>query len=362
MKKSLALLFVPLLLACEIPGGNSSSTSQQSTGSGNDWVGKEWYAKTIPDYLSFGALSQFRFFFEKGQENEGFHRELADSFALLSCYMDGDIRWAEMGDATCAYLLNREEGIFPLDKTFRDLLAFAEEAKNFTDGAIDILSGGLADLWKDLWVNNEGDDARLPTDEEITAELSRIQESSLLLSENEGIPYVTKEGDAILDFGSMGKGYALEKMKERLLAEGERFFLLNAGGSSLSFGTNPVSEDGTFLVGLADVEGYGFRVRDLSVGTSATSLQHKVDETTGTLYSHVVDPMDGSAVPSLTTAVVIGEDAGWCDVLSTYLLMRGEEAKIAEIEGMGYEMFLYDERREDPFVYQSEGFPLEEVK
>lgn len=362
MKKSLALLFVPLLLACEIPGGSSSSSALPSTGSGNDWVGKEWYAETIPDYLSFGAFSQFRFFFEKGQGNEGFHRELADSFALLSYYMDGDIRWADIGEATSAYLLSREEGTFPLDETMRDLLSFAEYAKEFTEGAIDILSGGLANLWKDLWVNNQGEDARLPTDEEIAAELSRIKESSLLLSEKEGTFYVTKEGDARLDFGAMGKGYALEMMKERLYAEGERFFLLNAGGSSLSFGTNPVSEDGTFLVGLADVEGYGFRVRDVSVGTSATSLQHRVDEATGILYSHVVDPMDGSAVPSLTTAVVIGEDAGWCDALSTYLLMRGEEAKIAEIEGMGYEVFLYDERRDDPFVYQSEGFPLEEVK
>lgn len=366
MKKSLAFLFVPLLIACEVPGGTSSSVDfsqgSQSAGSVNDWVGKEWTASSVFDYLSFGAFSEFRFFHEKGKAEDGLYEEIADSFAHMSHYMETDLRWGDMQGKTTALLLSEEEGTFPLDGFFQGLLEFAEEAKDFTEGAIDILSGGLANLWKDLWVNNEGEAARLPTKEEISAEVDRIHGSSLALSVGEGAAYVTKAGDALLDFGAMGKGYALARVRERLLEEGNRYFLLNAGGSSLSFGTNPLAEDGTFLIGLADVEGYGFRVRDRSVGTSATTLQHKVDETTGTLYSHVVDPMDGSAVPSLTIAVVIGDDAGWCDVLSTYLLMRGEEAKIAEIEGMGYEMFLYDERREDPFVYQSEGFPLEEVK
>ena len=179
-------------------------------------------------------------------------------------------------------------------------------------------------------------------------------------AEENGKYYATKEGSALLDFGAIGKGYALMCLKEICEDNQLTYYLINAGSSSILVGENPYAEDHTFTVGVSDVEGMKFKVKNEAIGTSSVTNQHYFDVSTNTLYSHVVNPKTGNAVPALTTAIVLGENAGICDVLSTYFLMLGESADVSTFEEMGYSFFFYDNRRSDPSVYLSEDFPITE--
>ena len=351
MKNRLSFLFLSLLLV--------SSGAFASCGKGGATSSQEGDIEAFryQDFLSFGAYSDFRFYQREGEDHQAFFEGLVDEFETLSHYMDTEIPYEDVSGKTTAKTLSEGEGSFLLDDTMADLLSFAIDARAITGGAINILSGGLNALWKDSYLLNK-EDPSLPTESEISRETRRILSSSLSLTKRwDGDYEVTKEGDAILDFGSMGKGYAVQLLGEALRKEGIDHFLLNAGTSSILIGQNPNSEDGTFHIGFSDIEGLTFRAKDVAIGTSSVTNQHRVDEETGILYSHAIDPATGSAVPSLTTAIVIGEDAGMCDVFSTWLLMKGEGANIPLIERMGYSLLLYDYRRSDPFVHLSESFP-----
>lgn len=366
MKKWLLFPFLPLLLAsCGSPEGASGSLSGDEASSGNGATivpSGDFELVRYQDFLSFGAYSDLRFYQREGEDHVVLFESLVEEFELLSHYMETDLPYADVSGKTTAKTLSEEEGAFPLDETMAGLLSFAIDARSVTGGSIDILSGGLNDLWKDSYLLNK-EDPVLPSQADLAREIARISSSSLSLAKDwDGSYEVEKTGNALLDFGSMGKGYAVARLGEALREEGIGYFLLNAGTSSILIGQNPNSEDGTFKIGFSDIEGVTFQAKDVAIGTSSVTNQHRVDEATGTLYSHVIDPKTGSAVPSLTTAIVIGEDAGMCDVFSTWLLMRGEEADVGLIESMGYSVLLYDYRRATPFVHLSESFPQLEGK
>ena len=350
MKKSFSLVLFSLLVLASCEGSSSSSLSSSEA--------KKYVVSTAHDYYSYAVTTSFQFLREEGEvAPSDVYDEITSDFALGSRYMDTNLSYG--GIQVNAKTLSEEEGTFEIDKAFYDILSFALEAEEMTDGYIDILSGNLNWLWKDSFPK-DGETFSRPTEEEISSSILQMQESSLTLEEENGKYYATKEGSALLDFGAIGKGYALMCLKEICEDNQLTYYLINAGSSSILVGENPYAEDHTFTVGVSDVEGMKFKVKNEAIGTSSVTNQHYFDASTNTLYSHVVNPKTGNAVPALTTAIVLGENAAICDVLSTYFLMLGESADVSTFEEMGYSFFFYDNRRSDPSVYLSEDFPITE--
>ncbi len=318
----------------------------------------EWEVTTFRDLFSYAVSTSFQFLNPKGSSiPEDFYTSLGDFYTHFSHYCDATLTYEDA--PVNAYRLSYEEGTFSIDKDFYDFLLFAEEMKSLTDGYINILSGNLNWLWKESFPKKENTVFERPTSYEISSKIEEMNESSLSLEQVGSTYQVNKKGTAMLDFGAMAKGYAVSKIVEKLKEHNEKYYILNAGSSSIALGENPRSEDGTFSIGISDIQGASFHVKNCAIGTSSTSNQHYFDEKTNTLYSHVINPKTGSAVPSATTVIVLGDDAGLCDVLSTYTLMLGEEIDFSFFEEKGYRFLVYDYRESSPYLYQSEDFPLE---
>jgi thiamine biosynthesis lipoprotein len=118
-----------------------------------------------------------------------------------------------------------------------------------------------------------------------------------------------KEGMA-LDFGGIGKGWALELAARLMSARGATSLFMNFGGQILAIGKPEDGDDWSVIVpGLAEP----LRVRDASVSTSGD------EERPG----HIVSPFDGRPVRRKINATAVLPSATEADAWSTALYVLG---------------------------------------
>jgi thiamine biosynthesis lipoprotein len=126
-----------------------------------------------------------------------------------------------------------------------------------------------------------------------------------------------------LNFGGIGKGYALDLVAGLLRERGVGRALLSAGGSSvLAFGGGA-----GFPVDITSPRRAGaigrLRLRDAGLGTSGAGEQYF--EVDGRRYGHVIDPRTGWPAEGVLSASVVASSAAEADALSTAFLVAGPE-------------------------------------
>jgi FAD:protein FMN transferase len=136
------------------------------------------------------------------------------------------------------------------------------------------------------------------------------------LPENAAIDAALRDAEAgIAPFeeGGFGKGYAIDRM------------LLNA--HFVNFG-GQISVRGSMLVSVADPSRRDhpvlqFTLRDASLSTSSGS--EKTFEVGGRVFTHIIDPRTGAALPPRGSVSVVERGALDADILSTALYVMGLE-------------------------------------
>jgi thiamine biosynthesis lipoprotein len=192
------------------------------------------------------------------------------------------------------------------------LLSLCRELHVATGGAFDPASTALSRCWGFLERR-----PRLPSEEEIAAArarsgLDKVTADGLSRTVRFAVPGVE------INFGAVGKGWALDRVAATLRVRGVFRALLTAGGSShrgwgalaWALALRPGGED----LGL-------LRLRDAALGTSATGEQHF--EAGGRRYGHVLDPRTGWPAEGVHSASVVASEAAVADALSTAFLVGG---------------------------------------
>jgi thiamine biosynthesis lipoprotein len=127
-----------------------------------------------------------------------------------------------------------------------------------------------------------------------------------------------------LNFGAIGKGYALERAARQLARRGLRTALLSAGGSSvLALGP---ARGRPWPVGLRDPRARHRRwailhLRDAALATSGSGEQFF--ESGGRRYGHILDPRTGWPAEGQLAATVVASSAAEADALSTAFFIGG---------------------------------------
>ena len=218
------------------------------------------------------------------------------------------------------YTLNHTNSNVEVDEKLYHLLFTADNVSNEMATYYDPLCGTLSELWKTSLANKE-----LPEDDEIVAELNKMNSTSLYFYENN---VVQRVGDATIDLGGIAKGYALDFVKNYLDENNLKKYLVNAGNSSILLGKKD-STDGYFNVGIKDLKNAYLKLKNCFVSTSSKSVQGVTID--GVTYSHIINPVTGSAI-NLNDAVIVVSDKGYLgDALSTSMMMNTVE-EIQEIE------------------------------
>ncbi len=204
----------------------------------------------------------------------------------------------------------------PVEPWLLRLLKQSLHLHDRTNGAFDLTVGPLMQAW-----GFYGEGGCAP-DADTLAEARRRTGMHLVeLDETQCAVRFAREGVA-LDFGAIGKGYAVDEAMHILREAGvERAFL--HGGTSTMYGLGKPADAEAWNVAIVDPRSPDDPVavtalRDEALSVSAAS--GKSFEFEGTSYGHVLDPRLGKPVRGAVLAATVTASAATADAISTALL------------------------------------------
>lgn len=261
----------------------------------------------------------------------------ADSEAAAMAYRNAALDWLADFEARCSRFINDSEVCRINNSAGLDwvevhaqtemLLDLCDHYHFVTQGAFDATSLPLSRLWN--WKQRH--DA-LPSAEEIAAARkvigwSRIQRAP-------GRIFLPEPG-MMLDFGGVGKEFAVDCLKALATSFGIEHIMVDLGGDIAVQGEPP--EGGGWYIGLEDPantdQSYcGIRLR--SGGAVATSGDYRrCFQFEGRTYGHILDCRTGWPVANGTRSVtVIAPRCTTAGVLSTTAMIVGGQDAIAMLE------------------------------
>ena len=241
--------------------------------------------------------------------------------------------------------LNRRASSQPV-LVSRDLLQLIQLSLQIsaeTDGAFDITAGPLSKLWGFHHRNGQ-----LPAADAIAPVLDRVGRQWLDVNDLDETIAFAKPGMEI-NFGAIGKGYALDQAGDVLLEHGVENFILHGGMSSmLARGTRadlPDIDDTTDQPSPPKdtLPGPGWRIairnpvvtqqrlievtlHNQALATSGSANQFFYFQ--GKRFSHVIDPRIGWPVEGTWSTTVVAANAALADALATALFVMGKDAAL----------------------------------
>lgn len=235
-------------------------------------------------------------------------------------------KFSRYRDDNIIYQINHSAGKpVAVDDETAALLDFAAQCYHLSDGKFDITSGILRRVWR-FDVKNS-----LPSTAQVRALLGLIGWSKLSWQR----PWLTLPAGMELDFGGIGKEYAVDKTALILQRHTAASLLINFGGDLLA--TGPRRNGQGWVVGLEDPRRLGtqsgqrhtakeFELVQGAIATSGDTQRYIMHK--GVRYSHILNPHDGWPVLGAphSVSVVAGTctDAG---ILATLAMLQGKQAE-----------------------------------
>ncbi|MBY0523136.1 MAG: FAD:protein FMN transferase [Gemmataceae bacterium] len=218
--------------------------------------------------------------------------------------------------------LNRgaAEGWVSLEENLFFLLRRSARLCEETGGAFDVTMGALIKAWG--FYRRAG---RVPAPEERAEVLKRVGSAQLEFDDQRRAVRFGRRGLEV-NLGSIGKGYALDRVADSLRRNHSASpGLLHGGHSSVyAIGTDPTDDRG-WLVGVAHPweprRLAVVRLRNRALGTSAATFQHL--EYNGRKLGHILDPRIGWPAEGMASATVIAPNAAEADALATAFFVLG---------------------------------------
>ena len=207
-----------------------------------------------------------------------------------------------------------------LTELIRFSMAINEKAPQF-----DISQGNLLSLWHDhreqgMIENEKGKSGSLPSDNSIEEAMKHSGNDKIQIKENE-IHFT--DPDLKIDLGAIAKGYATQKVKEKLEENGCKEGFINAGGNVVLIGNKD-----TWNIGIQDPDSSDSLLslkttNPIAIVTSGDYQRYyTVDKKR---YSHIIDPTTGYPPEYHRSVTIFCEDSTLADGLSTALFCMSLE-------------------------------------
>lgn len=244
-----------------------------------------------------------------------------------------------------------------------ELMRVCEDVCKLSNGAYDPSVYPLVRLWNfsgDTFT--QGLQKSAPTDDEIKQTLALVGLKNAFEIDYENNKITKLIDGAMLDFGGVAKGYAVQKSLE--MTDGKVLVNLGgnigAGGENYSVGiANPTRSDRQFSTPY-------FAKFTLEEGESVSTsgdYERYYTATNGQIYHHIINPSTGypqdtKSDGGVISCTVISKDGALADALATAVVVLGADDGVKLLENVGVKAMII----KSDFSYQVVGNLSVEIK
>jgi FAD:protein FMN transferase len=212
------------------------------------------------------------------------------------------------------------DGPMPISKELFDLLVKAKQYSVLTDGAFDITYASVGYLY------NYPEHVR-PNESQIAAALPESNYRHIHLDALAQTVFFDHAGVRI-DFGGIGKGYAVDRGIAVLQARGVTRAMVNAGGDSRIIGDRFGKP---WIIGIRDPDDRNRTILKIPLTDTAFSTSGDYErffDEGGVRYHHILDPRTGKSPHVVRSVTIIGPYATRTDALTKSVFVMGAKAGI----------------------------------
>ena len=205
-----------------------------------------------------------------------------------------------------------------VDDETAQLFDFADTCFHISDGGFDVTSGVLRRAWQ-----FDGSD-NVPTRQRVGQLRKLIGWQKVTWRK----PVIRMPRDMEIDFGGIGKEYAVDRCAMLVMNESSANVLVNFGGDLRA--TGPHADGTPWVVGVERVHDAQLTpVLDVVRGAVATSGDaRRFLLKDGVRYSHILDPRTGWPVRNVPRSVTVLDDTCvQAGLLATLAMLQGESAE-----------------------------------
>lgn len=264
------------------------------------------------------------------QEFDEIYTKAKDRLIQLSQYYD---IYADYDGIANIKTINDQAGIAPVkvpDEVL-DLLEFAKNWYEKTDGKVNIAFGSVLKIWHDYREAADADhiNPHIPSTEELEAANAHTDINAIQIDRSAGTVYITDPAVRI-DVGAVAKGYAVEIVCRELQETGYDSFAISAGGNVKVMGPPLANDRDYWIIGVQNPQpdtstdsGEGtvgtLQVQNTSVVTSGGYQRYFISG--GKIYHHLIDPVTLFPADYYESVTIVSPDSGLCDLLSTAVFL-----------------------------------------
>lgn len=218
-----------------------------------------------------------------------------------------------------------------VDPEFISLLLYTKENNQKYGDDVNIAAGRLTNTWKNYRDEAlRGEPAKLPTTKELAEAEEHMDLKDIQIDKEKSTVFL-KDEKMQLDFGAVAKGWATERVAEKLEAAGLNAGILNAGGNIRTIGDPKVAGREQWALGIQNPNAMQknsdvsqilavYKAKKTSLVTSGDYQRfYTVD---GKKYHHILDPKTGFPASYFKSVTVACENSALADFLSTTLFIK----------------------------------------
>jgi len=230
-------------------------------------------------------------------------------------------KYSRYRDDNIVHQINNANGkVIKVDAETAGLLDYSQQCYELSEGMFDVTSGVLRKAWK-----FDGSD-NIPNQQMVAEVLSKVGWSKIKWQN----PILQLEAGMEIDFGGVGKEYAVDRSALLVSTVGISSVLINYGGDLVALG--PRANGKPWEIGLQSPDSKSIKMIgkiELFHGGVATSGDlHRFLVKDGVRYSHILNPKTGWPVEKAFRQVtVLANSCMEAGMLATFALLQGESAE-----------------------------------